>query len=1658
MENKPRSIHLFKGLQRLVPSEFESKLYNLNKKHSFLSEKGWSQDALDNGLFIDLSQVRWAEMSAAGQLVLLIESAKSSSIQVTIAFPLNDLTKNEKEHLKRLESTDPTKFNKDRALFHNLKNLRIKTLDYLKVINFESAVDCEHVKVGTITKVFDYNVDSESPSTTEKATKIIVGGEHSAETEHETNYDYKLIIPLTWINSKNQTKNLENFSELFNRIVSQSRRGLDAVDAQAINNVIISELTKNVSEHSDREFGLIGTALQPTSALTRRTTDGRLSFSDFNVVERDYIEWTALNNNYYVAIFFGDCGNGIVKKLEGAYSVHANQSPSKPDEVLKWSFNKWSTSKSELETRQTKGLYRIHRIANKYSGMIMIRTKNILGGFQRGGMDEPTWVLNNATEKKTELSFIPGTILKMYFTPYKELLKINTQQSTRKSTQSPSFEWVSKSIELVHESPEKTFTGNLSLKKIFSSDSKNLLLTINLPKTKKNEVGVDDVIIDLLKFLSLGRHPNGVLVYIGHEDWDTVEAKLDSLNQLIFDHKIKPNAESSHPNTEEIYDPILVLGKGAQYAWVGDNRNIISVLNELYEEKTGRKKLEDLGSFLGLDSDEQTKILQFVCNDNAIISLTDEQELRINFGDVVSYYSNSLRRKVEQLKSTADTKKIYLTPNLRYIDWWVDIKKVIADDTVGFALALFLLYSQKIRDQTRKLDSRLKILITNSNDKELAYQFALLVGVQSNNVINLSDEIDGRLPRRNPIFEESDEVIILTTIISTAETIRRSIKAVQRDLANPVVVIGLINQSDAENSEITTWGTSVPVVTLVEGSMIEISDESVLEHKKRGLIEYISPLPSKQIGITYDMDAETNEQILDLIESTKSLHFDHLGKANGRHFTFYLSPNMLLSNEAKYNELIVEKFCVTIDAWLTEKNVVDFEVWRPTLDFKYNDPLDKITDSVATFYQKRNEIKLKRISKIKRTALYGEWSLISEPAHGANRSDNIVILDWGILTGSTIQQMVNLAITHEKSNILICVLFSQISRKESLFYRNLNEVRVTKSDGTLFPSREQESASLSVSLLYEFPLRYYESFDCPVCEHIRALADYEIKGQHMGEFSLKRRKRLKIKDKSIAEGSMPPQDFYSDFVDNLSELDSTVIMKMFKLRILLQDALDSTQKRNEVLEQLEFVVANIETEKIKSNSDLYAFLYFLSVEIMWLQKPPLVFKKLRTLISKVALYVASWDTEEMEGHFASDIKMVIRYKFAAISVLRSSHKLLFCENIYPIFISAKKGGHYSHNVTQNLFYHTHSLLLKEYHKSTKYFTNTIENLNKIIAIVEVGPQIIFVAQYLRNLAQKKKYLIQLEGKSKVELVKSLKKEIENYYGTTPHSEIFDLFRSMTIESVREPIKRLDINDSEYKSNLVKIQDWASELVPKWGQASGYFEAVVNNHLYKLYDLYESKFFRNLRIHEYFPVNENSVFVGYDDEFTKIVYNISKSPLESKIYLESYRENYSRLYKGVFSSTNLNQPIDSKIIILSNQFPTDINLSIDKCIKKFTARFHNPPKINFVQSDAFKIFYPKIGFDFAINQILGNVERHCIQGTKIADAEITLTVSKYSDPKGEDEFIILKVLNTGTVGKENSENGALSQIKNELNIFGGDCEWKEGTNNFAVTLNFLNYGD
>ena len=522
IENIP--VHLLKGLLHLTQEELENKLKEQEELFIVQNTKfpkdlqwEWTEKCISNGVFFDLSKVRWVNIGAATQLTLLIEYAKKNGIEVFVALPTKVLTLKEQ------------KADYGYSLKHNILKARKRVNSFLKVIQFDNAIKCEHIDNSTnvwVTETYEFQ-DKKTEINIEQFNAAFEIAIENTKTIF-SQYNYKFILPLTWIDTAKEY-NPEDFEKEFSKILTNTQRGLDSIDALSLKNVVLSELIKNVKEHAggNTSYALLSIGLLPTTTLFKKNKEDEI-ISYSNSMEVDYIE--ALNKNKIennIEIYFGDTGEGLVNVLKEEYEKHKNIKISGKKgylNILEWSFNKWSTSKGDEEIRGTKGLYRIIRIVNKYNGIVLIRNNNLYGGYQKGGYSSAKWIDN----KETTHFAHPGTFLHLKLCPNKESTNFN--YSIKDS--SSDIEWEVKRFELNEESIPR-FDKWFSKLEAFKSDE-NLFLIFQSDK-KIEDAKIKNFLTENLEIISRDRHPNGVVIYLADDIGEsTLEDIIDSTNDMIL--------------------------------------------------------------------------------------------------------------------------------------------------------------------------------------------------------------------------------------------------------------------------------------------------------------------------------------------------------------------------------------------------------------------------------------------------------------------------------------------------------------------------------------------------------------------------------------------------------------------------------------------------------------------------------------------------------------------------------------------------------------------------------------------------------------------------------------------------------------------------------------------------------------------------------------------------------------------------------------------------------------------------------------------------------------------------------------------------------------------------------------------------------------------
>jgi len=1618
-------IHLLRGLRKLNTENLEKKL--LEQENDFFVDGIWNKSSKENGLFFDLSQLRWVNLSAVNQLTLLIENAVKSDIKIYIALPLRRLTQNESQS-KRFDETTRD----------GIRNSRVTVNKFLKLIQFDRVAKCTHIakpdqvvvteqfeftdkKIDSNYKNFFYAIDNE----------LVI---EKASTDYSS-YNYQYIFPMTWIKSDNVNVQLDEFDTKLQEILTNTERGLNNIDVLSLRNVIISELIKNVKEHagSATEYGLLSIGLMPTKTLTGKFNDS-ISFS--NNLESDYFKWLKENKiENFIEIYFGDSGNGIVTtQLQNAYFKHherrvLSDSKSNKLKILNWAFDKWSTRKNET-LRGTKGLYRINRIVNKYNGIFLLRTKELYGGYQKGGFSNSKWISN----EKAKYFNQPGTIIQLKLCPYREVIKFNyTFQDN-----SINRRWFSVRYELKKSNlQDYTWIDDV---RIIKNDY-NVLLIIQVFESIEIEK-IKNFLGSVLKRLSHIRHPNGIVVYFNENiGVDLLEEIAHSTDELM---RKEGDREISSPDHEDVYDPVLLIENNNNIFWYGGDEKIIKILNEVYNFKVENPAINDLESFKALGEDDKGAVLMHFQNDNSLIKITKDNTIEFNFRNLHYFFIEQLKNHINN--NTETLSHTICSPKLKAISEWYDVKEILnSNEVVGYALGLYLKFKEEFPEYLVTKSSH--ILIDHNQQRELAEEFAKLCGIKRQNIISLIDDIDFHIPRRTTLFDKDDDVIIITTLISSSETIRRLIKYAKRDMAKPLCILSLINKREVDINLLNTWGETTPIITLYQEYFPPINTEKTTvllqDHFSNG---NNLKLCEKFISPDYDVEEKHNiEQLIpdnlrEHIINTKALFYNHIGTVNGRHFTFYLNKKNLLERKS----FIWTDFLQKISKWIMSSNLTNVVLIKPEFTKDNND----VWNNCINFLKDN----LKSIN-------VENWNV--DKPQNLTKHKNIVYIDFGALTGKSINTF--LSSIESAENVFMCILFSQFQNNEINFYKKIKDIEVYKdlqysvNALSLFeeivgdPIREVSNAKVKIEFLYNLPIDFYNSSTCPICEHERALENYKISNQYMVEFANDRKERLKIREKKSV-GSIP-LDFYGNEENNFSELSMNVVVKMYEFKLLLEKAQSNTQYRVEVYCYVAKILFNI-NEYIKDpESDLYSLLYFISNEVIWLQKEPMLFRDIRDMISEAAKKVACITIDEMliylyekESSERYNIQLAIRYKYAAITVLRSSHKLRFCESIYEIINSSSYKGVYSNNLLQNTFYHISSLHQNKYNKSLGYFNKLQEAFKKIL----VENLSLSSMQYLMLMKLKAenehiRKSLEIGDLTDIKIIKALREEFFKEYHKishpTPakHFENLD-FRTLGYNKVPWEDFRSLKQDSDFYEDY---EDKKNMLNDNWIFSNEFLETKIQPYLLKLSEeILNSEIF-SIFLEQYKDYeNKKNQFAFYLNEVTKDILNLIPKYDDYHIY-------YDYLYSLFFKYAKDGEPddVNSKLLFLLSSIPTNL---IDAIKKNFHLSEFKDVEIS-PNCETFEIFYSKAQLNYYLGHIKNNILQKIDKELESKDITIKFNITKDSD------YIYLIIRYDGTNEyKFKNTKGGLFQFENDLKRFGGEIEHKKKDGDYTIILKFINY--
>ena len=274
---------------KLTPKKLNQEIRLFVKEKTIL--KSTENQVWDKKVFIDLSKIEWINTSALVELILIIENLIEDGIMVTVALPNRNMLSSEVRHLK--DHPEHKQFIEHAIEKRRTARLWLHRLKIIRALSFEHQPN----NIRSNIKVLDiFDKDLFDPNSVEE--ESVYYKIHGPTDPEQEEVGEKYHVPLLW------TKGTSYHSDYVKNILKSC---LDITHAQIISDVVIHELAKNVSDHSDKGHGLF-------CAVVKKHKPEKIFKTDYYESELDFFN-ECTRDEYIAEIVFGDSGWGIIETL-----------------------------------------------------------------------------------------------------------------------------------------------------------------------------------------------------------------------------------------------------------------------------------------------------------------------------------------------------------------------------------------------------------------------------------------------------------------------------------------------------------------------------------------------------------------------------------------------------------------------------------------------------------------------------------------------------------------------------------------------------------------------------------------------------------------------------------------------------------------------------------------------------------------------------------------------------------------------------------------------------------------------------------------------------------------------------------------------------------------------------------------------------------------------------------------------------------------------------------------------------------------------------------------------------------------------------------------------------------------------------------------------
>jgi hypothetical protein len=1176
--------------RRLTVPAWEERL---GSGESLLDQQGnWSERVRADGFLLDFTGVEFVDFPALARPLILLDAAARDDIRAGVALPTAAPSAAERSCLAAEEQTEEV--DAVRARFNRQARRRQDARAFMRQTGFEDALRPSHWPADAVSI-------SEAGDQPANTTARVPGTGDPAQPQAAP-YNRRRILPFQWIPDSQLSS---GDADLLPAIVQALRDiGLSLADARAVGQEVIAELLRNITAHAggDRPppCALIGAALTEADTYAAHGGDRSPRFGELTVCATS-------TKSRVLQIVVADSGIGLAA---GMSQQNGNPKASQQaderttldtSDTIRHAFDRWPSTGhgTEPAPRGARGLWRVARLVRTYRGRITVRSADALAGKVFGEAVLGSEITQDGLDR------CPGTLIDVDI-----LTDPHFPQQLAVSWAGWSAGEDNMNLHLVqctlhpHEGIGDDDRANLiSTAQLAGrvSGSNGIVVTVTIPEAGRplSESATQAVLRHVLDIASLVADPTPVVVVFANADPRILDVSIAGLH----------TEQARGPSVPEWLgagNPVLVLGAYGPPQWCGGSvplRRLLEALNRnhgVLSHDQAQRHWRDAGG----DSMAYWRTLRGL--PDLFVEVDRQITLRISPESISRIlYTATEKSLTETIGSGGPGVDIgrFRTPTLRITNRWIDVDRLVTS-TVGVGLAGYVL-ARKSEGQLRGPDATARpaaVVLAATMPELLASQLSECLSL-GGRCYATPGELDLDGVSSHDQMPDGARVVLCADLISTENTVRRAVAAIARTTAEPAVIACLID-ARAQHGPITIFNKQIPVVSLCE---VDISEPP--QPASNSSFTDIDPILWRPVVAPTAQAtplAISEDELLDWCGADRTvLRLGHIKRPPRVHFSAYLRLDRLLHNEIAADRIIIAAASTVtghLDRWRNgrgENAALDtVQIWHPESEGNYAGMLaNRLRDRLLA-----NRFRAVPVRRVPRGVAADRWAFPSTLGNDC-QGQPVVIVDWGTVSTTSVQQMIRLAASAGAASIIAITLLNQIPDQDT-------EVLVGYRAVSGAPGQQAERiVPTAVHFITATSIAGMPAHDCGVCAtRERYAVDPEEAPKRLRRHAELLRDMMRTKTREEITHSVAA-DLFNVPVSGQDVAD------YLRWRGLLRRALRVTAKREEVLDRLRALVAG--EHSIRWSRDNLVRL--VAAEQQWLKLPPLRFGEARELLAALCV-------------------------------------------------------------------------------------------------------------------------------------------------------------------------------------------------------------------------------------------------------------------------------------------------------------------------------------------------------------------------------------------------------------------------------------------------------